>query len=169
VNSTGSAVTVRLAGQRDLLAVLGIHARRESDGSPPERVSEIEGETWGYMLETSGMYVYLCELNGEAVGTASAMLFPNITYDCRPTAIIEAVVVAHPYRRQGVATFLLQRILHDMRSAGCNKVQLLSHKRHASDGAHRLYSSLGFEPEAEGFRLYLARVPEAVEQARRGS
>jgi GNAT superfamily N-acetyltransferase len=150
VNSTGSAVTVRLAGQRDLLAVLGIHARRESDGSPPERVSEIEGETWGYMLETSGMYVYLCELNGEAVGTASAMLFPNITYDCRPTAIIEAVVVAHPYRRQGVATFLLQRILHDMR-------------------AHRLYSSLGFEPEAEGFRLYLARVPEAVEQARRGS
>lgn len=42
----------------------------------------------------------------------------------------------------------------------------LSHKRHAADGAHRLYTSLGFEPEAEGFRLYLREVPAAVQAAR---
>jgi hypothetical protein len=53
-----------------------------------------------------------------------------------------------------------------MRSAGCKKVQLLSHKRHSSDGAHRLYTSLGFEPDAEGFRLYLGQVPMAVKEAR---
>ena len=35
------------------------------------------------------------------------------------------------------------------------KVQLLTHKRHATDGAHALYESMGFEAEAEGFRLYL--------------
>jgi hypothetical protein len=34
-------------------------------------------------------------------------------------------------------------------------VQLLSHKRHAVDGAHGLYLGLGFDAEAEGFRLYL--------------
>jgi ribosomal protein S18 acetylase RimI-like enzyme len=94
------------------------------------------------------------------------MLFPNITYDCRPTAIIEAVVVAHPYRRRGVATCLLRHLLQDMKSAGCTKVQLLSHKRHSGDGAHRLYTSLGFEPEAEGFRLYLGKIPDAVAGAR---
>ena len=76
------------------------------------------------------------------------------------------MVVAHSCRRQGVATSLLQLILVDMRSAGCNKVQLLSHKRHSSDGAHRLYTSLGFEPDAEGFRLYLGQVPMAVKEAR---
>ncbi len=128
--------------------------------------SEIEGQTWVHMLEASDLYVYLAEMDGEAVGTASAMMFPNITYDCHPTAIIEAVVVAHSYRRQGVATLLLQRILEDLQSAGCNKVQLLSHKRHSSDGAHRLYTSIGFEPEAEGFRIYLGQVPKAVEEAR---
>lgn len=56
--------------------------------------------------------------------------------------------------------------LKDMKSAGCNKVQLLSHKRHSCDGAHQLYTSLGFEPEAERFRLYLSSVPKEVEEAR---
>ena len=56
---------------------------------------------------------------------------------------------------QGVATLLLEQLLADARSADCYEVQLLSHKRHASDGAHALYSGLGLAPEAEGFRNYL--------------
>jgi hypothetical protein len=60
----------------------------------------------------------------------------------------------------------MRRLLGDARSAGCNKVQLLSHKRHATDGAHRLYTALGFEPEAEGFRLYFQEVPAAVRAAK---
>lgn len=58
-------------------------------------------------------------------------------------------------RRRGVAKALVERVLADARAAGCFKVQLLSHKRHATDGAHDLYRSLGFSAEAEGFRLYL--------------
>ncbi len=50
-------------------------------------------------------------------------------------------------------------VLTDADAGGCNKVQLLSHKRHASDGAHRLYATIGFEAEAEGFRLYLQGAP----------
>ena len=58
-------------------------------------------------------------------------------------------------RRRGVATAILQTILDDRRAAGCDKVQLPSRKRHAADGAHRLYISIGFGAEAERFRLYL--------------
>jgi ribosomal protein S18 acetylase RimI-like enzyme len=68
------------------------------------------------------------------------MLMPHVTYDCQPTAFIEAVVVRYAHRRRGVATLLLL---------------LLSHKRHSNDDAHHLYQALGFAPEAEGFRLYL--------------
>ena len=164
---TGSDLIVRLAGPEDLLAVLGVHARRDSSDRLPSRASKLETDTWTQMLAVAGLSVYVAELDGNTVGTASAMLFPNITYDCRPTAIIEAVVVAYPYRRRGFATSLLRHLLRDMNSAGCNKVQLLSHKRHSGDGAHRLYTSLGFESEAEGFRLYLGNVPDAVEKARR--
>jgi hypothetical protein len=64
---------------------------------------------------------------------------------------------------------MLCHVLGDARSAGGNKVQLLSHKRHATDGGHRLYTSLGFNAEAEGFRLYLKDVPESVRLARAAS
>ena len=90
------------------------------------------------------------------------MQMPNVTYGCAPTLFIEAVVIRPAHRRRGLATAMLQRILDDARAAGCNKVQLLSHKRHATDGAHRLYADLGFEPEAEGFRLYLGERPRPI-------
>lgn len=107
------------------------------------------------MMATPDLTVYLAEIESEVVGTASLMLMPNVTYDCAPTAFVEAVVVVPSHRRQGIATTMIERILADARAAGCNKVQLLSHKRHARDGAHHLYLGLGFKPEAEGFRLYL--------------
>lgn len=158
---------MRLAGPEDLLAVLGVHARGNAGDWPPRRASTLETDTWTHMLTVPGLSIYLAELDGDTVGTSSAMLFPNLTYDCQPTAIIEAVVVAHPYRRRGVATSMLRHLLEDMKAAGCNKVQLLSHKRHSGDGAHRLYTSLGFEAEAEGFRLYLGNIPDPVAGARR--
>ncbi len=111
---------------------------------------------WERVQASPDVTVYVAEIApGEAVGTACLAILPNITYDCRPTAFIEAVVVAYAHRRQGVATSLMQRAIADARSAGCYKVQLLSHKRHADDGAHGLYLGLGFASEAEGFRLYL--------------
>ena len=110
---------------------------------------------WERVLATADLTVYLAETGAEAVGTASMLLMPHLTYDCRPTAFIEAVIVKYAHRRRGVATLLLQQALKDARAASCRKVQLLSHKRHASDGAHDLYRAMGFMPEAEGFRLYL--------------
>jgi len=95
------------------------------------------------------------ELDGELVGTATLLLMPSITQGCEPTAFVEAVVVDHRFRRRGIASTILRRLLADAEVAGVNKVQLLSHKRHATDGAHDLYLGLGFEPLAEGFRHYL--------------
>jgi GNAT superfamily N-acetyltransferase len=94
------------------------------------------------------------------------MTMPHLTYGCAPTAFIEAVVVVPNHRRKGIATAIVRHALTEARLLGCNKVQLLSHKRHVTDGAHRLYTTLGFEPEAEGFRLYLQEIPPAVRAAK---
>ncbi len=118
-------------------------------------------------MHRDGLSIYVAEKDGVAVGTATLLLLPNLTYNCRPSAFIEAVVVDVEYRRQGIATMILRRILDDTAAAGCNKIRLLSHKRHVSDGAHNLYMKLGFEAEAEGFRLYQSDVPDAVLEARR--
>lgn len=161
--------TVRTAGPEDLPAVLGVHARRDRGGDVPRPASDLEVQTWMRMMRSENLTVYLAEVNDQVVGTATLITMPNLTYGCAPTAFVEAVVVAVGHRRKGIATAIMRRLLRDAGSAGCNKVQLLSHKRHATDGAHRLYTSLGFEPEAEGFRLYLQQVPAAVQAAKRHS
>src|SRR5207245_864837 len=135
---------VRMAHTQDLLKVLGVYAQRALGDRLPREVSDLEERTWVAMMQTDGLTVYLAEIDGQAVGTATLMTMPNLTYNCAPTAFIEALVVAVGHRRKGVATAIVRRILADTRSAGCNKVQLLSHKRHATDGAHRFYGALGF-------------------------
>jgi GNAT superfamily N-acetyltransferase len=151
---------VRPASATDLPAVLTILA--ETRAEPPGEAASATGEpshrqkaAWERVMATTDLTVYLAETETEVVGTASMILMPHVTYDCRPTAFIEAVVVKSAHRRRGVATLLLQQALKDARAASCMKVQLLSHKRHVSDGAHHLYQAMGFVPEAEGFRLYL--------------
>lgn len=127
-----SLVRPALAG--DLAAVLAVLVENQSH-APENDVSPEVGSppskkqetTWRRIQATEDVTVYIAEAEGRPVGTACLSVLPHITYDCRPTAF----------------------------AAGCFKVQLLSHKRHATDGAHDLYRSLGFSAEAEGFRLYL--------------
>lgn len=160
---------VRRTSPDDLSAVLEVLAQGQSVA--PEQPStwaqvpsEQQRSSWARMAATSGMTVYLAVVDlpdaqgtprERPVGTAALMLMPHLTYDCHPSAFIEAVVVAYAHRRRGVARSLVERALEDARAASCRKVQLLSHKRHADDGAHELYRRLGFTAEAEGFRLYL--------------
>ena len=41
-------------------------------------------------------------------------------------------------------------------AAGCYKVQLLSDKKR-SEEAHKFYQAIGYNPTAEGFRMYIGR------------
>lgn len=167
--SAEATYRVRRASGADLPAVLEVLAQNQPvapqrpphvSGAPSER----QRATWEHINATADLTVYLAvhpieDEHGQAreqpVGTAAMLLMPHLTYDCRPSAFIEAVVVAYAHRRRGLARLLLHRALNDARVASCRKVQLISHKRHADDGAHQLYRSLGFTAEAEGFRLYL--------------
>jgi GNAT superfamily N-acetyltransferase len=149
------AVTVRLAQLGDLRAVLQLHKpdlRDDDAGVPTAR----QQETWARMLITEDLSVYVADDPEEGViGTATMLTMPNLGYDCRPSAFIEAMVVAPGHRRRGVGRLLVQRALDDAGARGCHKIQLLTHKRHAVDGAHAFYRAMGFDPEAEGFRRYL--------------
>ncbi len=152
--------SVRPAMDDDLASVLEVLAEN-MPGRPTERPSAATAPTsrhiamWRRISRSPDVTVYLAEAGIRPVGTACLSILPNITYDCRPTAFIEAVVVRYEHRRKGVARLMLGRALEDARRESCFKVQLLTHKKHAADGAHDLYRSLGFEAEAEGFRLYL--------------
>lgn len=153
MDPVASSYTVWKASPGDLLAVVRLYERAPSLAS--DRLSSAQRAMWDRMMATDDLTVYLADSATEVVGTATLLVMPHITYDCCPTAFIEAMVVAQAHRRRGVGRMLLERLLDDARAASCRKVQLLSHKRHVGDGAHDFYRSLGFAAEAEGFRLYL--------------
>jgi GNAT superfamily N-acetyltransferase len=159
--SVDAEIEIRAAEAGDLAVVLAVHEAHRPEGRDAGHPSDREAATWQRMMSTRDLTVYLAELDGHPVGTATLLVMPNVTYDCAPTAFVEAVVVIPARRRQGVAKAIIRRALADAEAAGCDKVQLLSHKRHASDGAHDLYLATGFLPEAEGFRLYLRRARAA--------
>ncbi len=145
--------TIGTAGRSDLIAVARLIEQR-ADLSVSDLTSR-HREAWGRMMRTKDLTVYLARHGDDPVGTTALLVMPHITYSCRPTAFIESMYVRDEHRRRGVARLMVERLLEDARHAGCHKVQLLTHKRHADDGAHALYRSLGFDAEAEGFRLYI--------------
>jgi GNAT superfamily N-acetyltransferase len=151
-------LVVRVADDDDIDAVLRVHAAHD----PAARsgvTSDRDAATWERMRRTPDLSVYLAELDGAPVGTASLIVMPNLIRDCAPTAFIEAVLVVPEQRRRGIATAILRRVIENADAAMCDKVQLLSHKRHAVDGGHALYERAGFSAEAEGFRLCLRGAP----------
>lgn len=147
---------IRVAAVGDLAAVSRLV-------QPDAEIGERQRAMWERMLATPDLTVYVACVDddddeddaGTVVGTVMLLVQPNLGYDCRPSAFVEAMVVDEERRRQGVGRALVERLLDDAAAAGCHKVQLLTHKRHATDGAHDFYRSLGFAPEAEGFRRYL--------------
>jgi GNAT superfamily N-acetyltransferase len=138
---------VRRAHQKHLVGVASLLAPEAGRG-------DLEA-AWDRLMATENVTVYVANFDREVVGTSTLAVMPHITYGCRPTAFIEAVHVAPDHRRRGVARQMLGTVLSDARAIGCHKVQVVSHKRHRDDGGHTMYRSIGFEDEAEGFRIYL--------------
>jgi GNAT superfamily N-acetyltransferase len=149
----GAGYTVRGAVAHDLLGVVRLvdHA----PDLPVDGLTQRQLSVWNRMLATPDLTIYVAELEGKAVGTTSLLLMPHLTYDCQPTGFIEAMVVLEAHRRRGIGRMMVERVLNDARASGCRKIQVMSHKRHADDGALDFYRSLGFIAEAEGFRIYL--------------
>ncbi len=135
-------LVVRTAATDDLLAVVRLIDRNPE--MTVEQLTEQHHATWVRMMATDDLTVYVALFDGEVVGTTAALVMPHVTYDCRPTAFVESMYVKESHRRRGVARAMLQRLLDDAERAGCFKIQLLTHKRHRSDGGHDLYRAMGF-------------------------
>lgn len=93
---------------------------------------------------------FIAELNGRIVGSASCQrleLYPMIS-DQHQKGYIWGVYVEPTYRRQGIASELMQKATDYLKSIGCTQVVL-----HTSDHGRSLYSNLGYMESNEMFYL----------------
>jgi GNAT superfamily N-acetyltransferase len=149
-----SKFLVRPALASDLDALISLYGELADDEQAPRPSADRHHER--VLLDVIGhpaRHLVVGALDEEPVGTADLLIAANLTHGARPWAIVENVVVAGDLRGCGIGSALMGHVIDIARTAGCYKVQLLSGRRRT--GAHAFYRSLGMEPVAEGFKLYL--------------
>ncbi|MEM1240934.1 MAG: GNAT family N-acetyltransferase [Cyanobacteria bacterium P01_H01_bin.26] len=89
---------------------------------------------------------FMAEINGQVIGSVSCQileLYPMLSLDYQK-GYIWGLYIALPYRRQGIATQLMQAAANYLKSIGCTKAVL-----HASETGKLLYSHLGYADSNE--------------------
>ncbi len=148
------APLIRRAVATDLERLLGLYQELSDvpEESEPTTGAEARAALAAALADRS-RHLVVATVNGDVVATADLLIVQNLTHGARPWGIVENVVVTNAQRGSGVGSAVLEHLLAIARQAGCYKVQLLSGKHRQR--AHRFYRAIGFEPVAEGFKLYL--------------
>ncbi|POG25293.1 GNAT family N-acetyltransferase [Aeromonas bestiarum] len=99
------------------------------------------------LLAQSHVRLIVAEVEGQLAATCQLGVIPTLTNGGRPFGIIEHVITAARFRRQGLSHRLLERTLALAWELDCYKVMLLSGE--GREAAHRLYEGLGFKAGIE--------------------
>ncbi|MDY6940847.1 MAG: GNAT family N-acetyltransferase [Cyanobacteriota bacterium] len=89
---------------------------------------------------------FIAQIDGKIVGSVSCQvleLYPMVSWEYQK-GYIWGVYVDSAYRRQGIATELMQHAMAYLKEIGCTKALL-----HASDEGKKLYASLGYQESNE--------------------
>jgi GNAT superfamily N-acetyltransferase len=89
---------------------------------------------------------------GRVMGTLVLVIVPNLSYQGRPWAVIENVVVDDAARGLRLGERLMTHAIELAKAAGCFRVGLTSNKQRPD--AHRFYERLGFVATHEGYKIY---------------
>ena len=96
-------------------------------------------------------HLLVADDDGRIVGTVHLILIPHLSRSCKPSGLLESMVVDEAYRRKGVGAALLREAERLALEAGCYKLALSSNL--ARRGAHRFYSRLGWKRTHYGFSV----------------
>ncbi|MBY8982192.1 MAG: GNAT family N-acetyltransferase [Candidatus Lokiarchaeota archaeon] len=108
---------------------------------------------WKEIQNNSSIKIFVIEANNKIVSSCVLYIFPNLTRDARPHALIENVITHPNYRRHGYAKSLLNFVINYSKKKNCYKIMLLSSKNRIE--AHKLYENVGFDKDKKyGFSLY---------------
>jgi GNAT superfamily N-acetyltransferase len=93
--------------------------------------------------------------DGRLVSSCNAAIIPNLTRGARPYAVIENVVTDPEYRRKGIGSGAMRRLIEICLQHHCYKVMLMSGASRAE--IHGFYESLGFDKQAKQAFILTAR------------
>ena len=136
---------IRVARKDDLTAVLKLY--KELRPADPELDSDLAKQAWQAMLEDPQTFLIVADIAGELASTCTLTLNKSIANSARPFAMIEHVITAKKFRRQGLSRQVLEFAISTAWQQNCCKVMLLSGEKLTA--AHALYESVGFQAGIE--------------------
>lgn len=136
-------VVIRTCNEQDVAGLLALY--RELRPHDPQLVeAEVVLAT---LLAQSHVRLIVAEVDGQLAATCQLGVIPTLTNGGRPFGIIEHVITAARFRRQGLSQKVLEQALAIAWQQDCYKVMLLSGE--GREAAHRLYEKLGFKAGIE--------------------
>lgn len=119
-------------------------------GTSPDSIQEDWLERTFHFIERARKELcykgFVAEIGGEVIASTSCQileLYPMVSREYQK-GYVWGVYVEPAYRRQGIATKLMEEAMSYLKSIGCTKAVL-----HASDRGKLLYSSLGYAESNE--------------------
>ena len=146
-------LAVRAAVESDLPHVLALLDQMD-DSMYPRRDDAGEAARLSVFRQIAAdprQHLLVADVDGRMAGTVHLIVIPHLSRSCKPSGLLESMVVDEAYRRKGVGAALLREVQRLAREAGCYKLALSSNL--ARRGAHRFYSRLGWKRTHYGFSL----------------
>lgn len=112
------------------------------DADSPHPLAPVVEETWNEIQRNKNIRYFGVFMNGTLVSTCTICVIPNLTRSCRPYGLIENVVTARHYRKQGLGKLVLQAALDFAWQQNCYKVMLMTGR--LDESTFRFYESAGF-------------------------
>ena len=102
---------------------------------------------WKEIEENPNIHYFGAIDNGKVVSTCYAVYIPNLTRGGRGICFIENVVTDKDYRKQGLASRVIDMAVEFAKENDCYKALLQSGKSRTE--AHQFYENKGFNGEAK--------------------
>lgn len=102
-------------------------------------------------IRTQQGEVYVALDSGNIVGTYAIYICQNLSRSGKPFAVIENVVCAPEYRRQGIGSTLMKHAQSYAKNMGCYKVMLQTGGARKEN--HAFYESCGFSFDKRGYQV----------------
>jgi GNAT superfamily N-acetyltransferase len=146
-------LAVRAATEADLPRLLELIDQIDDSMYPTRRDGDDSARlsTFRQIAADPRQHLLVADDDGRIVGTVHLIVIPHLSRSCKPSGLLESMVVDEAYRRKGVGAALLREAQRLALDAGCYKLALSSNL--ARGGAHRFYSRLGWKRTHYGFSV----------------
>lgn len=142
----GGQVLVRDLGTADLESLLSLYRHLHEIDDPLPAGDQVQ-RIWAAVTSDSNQIYLGGFVDGRLVSACNAAIVPNLTRGARPYAVIENVVTESSYRRQGIGSRVMRRLIARCFDRDCYKVMLMSGFGRAE--IHAFYEALGFDKNAK--------------------